>query len=353
MRFFTLLLSRHALRAGILTLMSLCFAGIAAPQAQAQFNWSTFFKQKPVEKEGESASPLADAEEDQAAPGINAVRPSEEMLRNPPVLTLAPLPPRRPAGMIPVAPAPKDPQEQKEAEDTPVEEVEKPAEADAPAPQQAKADPQAKPEPPPMLAPNMPVPPVSPVPRPVLSAEQQKQIEAQKQTEAAQRIQRELQEQVMEPSPSFDSPMLRNMQQYATLTMPSMPQPATPEEIEQEEAKTPEPMYVEKQTDYVNIACLSPDLMKIVRKAGEHFKGTPVITSGQRSSGRRGSYHRKCMAADFFVPGVERAVLAKYLRTLPEAGGVGTYCHTKSVHIDIGEPRNWSQCGFRFRFALR
>lgn len=347
--------SRHVLRAGIFFLMALVFAGFAAPDAQAQFNWSTFFKQKPVEKEGEAASPLADAEEDQAAPGINAVRPSDEMLRNPPVLTFAPLPPRRPAGMMPVPPAPhaqkaqesKDAQEQKDAENAPVEEAEKPAESEDKAPQQAKAEPL------PVPAPNMPVPPVSPVPRPALSAEQQKQIEAQKQAEAAQRIQRELREQVMEPSPSFDSPMLRNMQQYATLTMPSLPQPATPEEIEQEEAKTPEPMYVEKQTDYVNITCLSPDLMKIVRKAGEHFKGTPVITSGQRASGRRGSYHRKCMAADFFVPGVERAVLAKYLRSLPEAGGVGTYCHTKSVHIDIGEPRNWSQCGFRFRFALR
>lgn len=137
----------------------------------------------------------------------------------------------------------------------------------------------------------------------------------------------------------------------ASLTV--QPQAATTEEIEAEESKTPEPMLVEKQTDSVNIACLQPELLKLVRIAGEHFKGTPVITSGQRDRGRRGSYHRKCMAADFFVPGVERAALAKYLRSVPGAGGVGTYCHTKSVHIDIGEPRNWYQCGFRFRFAQR
>lgn len=138
---------------------------------------------------------------------------------------------------------------------------------------------------------------------------------------------------------------------------PEMPaaegQKVSREQLESEEEKAPEPTLVEKQTDAVNIACLKPELMAIVQKAGQHFGGTPVITSGQRSRGRRGSYHRRCMAADFVIPGIERSRLAKYLRALPEAGGVGTYCHTKSVHIDIGDPRNWYQCGFRFRFAQR
>lgn len=134
---------------------------------------------------------------------------------------------------------------------------------------------------------------------------------------------------------------------------PAEGQKVSREELETEEAKAPEPAMVEKQTEAVNISCLKPALMEIVQKAGQHFGGTPVITSGQRSRGRRGSFHRKCMAADFIIPGVERSRLAKYLRALPDAGGVGTYCHTKSVHIDIGEPRNWYQCGFRFRFAQR
>jgi hypothetical protein len=134
---------------------------------------------------------------------------------------------------------------------------------------------------------------------------------------------------------------------------PPIAEPATTEEIEAEEARTPEPTHVEKQTDAVDLACLRPEVMSLVRVAGEHFGGTPVITSGQRNRGRRGSLHRRCMAADFFVPGIERARLAKFLRTLPGSGGVGTYCHTKSVHIDVGEPRNWYQCGRRFRFAQR
>ncbi len=147
---------------------------------------------------------------------------------------------------------------------------------------------------------------------------------------------------------SLPFPGFRPMQQP-----PLQQQETTTEELEKEEERTPEPMQVEKQTDYVDIACLKPELMSLVRKAGDKFGATPVITSGQRYRGRLGSYHRRCMAADFFVPGVARSDLARYLRSLPEAGGVGTYCHTKSVHIDIGEPRNWSQCGFRFRFSQR
>ena len=138
-----------------------------------------------------------------------------------------------------------------------------------------------------------------------------------------------------------------------TLIPPGKPEQATPEEIEEEEKAAPEPNFVEKQTDHVNISCLKPELMAIVKRAGEHFKGTPIITSGQRDRGRRGSYHRRCMAVDFVIPGTERSVLASWLRRQTDAGGVGTYCHTRSVHLDIGDARNWWQCGRRFRFALR
>jgi hypothetical protein len=134
---------------------------------------------------------------------------------------------------------------------------------------------------------------------------------------------------------------------------PPIAEETTTEEIEAEEARAPEPTIVEKQTDAVDIACIRPEVMGLVRSAGAYFAETPVITSGQRNRGRRGSLHRRCMAADFFIPGVERARLARFLRALPGAGGVGTYCHTKSVHIDIGDRRNWYQCGRRFRFAQR
>ena len=122
------------------------------------------------------------------------------------------------------------------------------------------------------------------------------------------------------------------------------------DDLEDEEGTT---KLVEKQVDSVQISCLKPELMALIYKAGDHFGDTPVITSGFRSRGRRGSYHRRCEAADFFIPEVSSSQLVAYLKTLPGAGGVGTYCHTKSVHIDTGEPRNWHQCGFRRSFALR
>jgi Peptidase M15 len=111
---------------------------------------------------------------------------------------------------------------------------------------------------------------------------------------------------------------------------------------------------VEKQVDSVELACIEPEVMNIVKKAGAFFRAVPIITSGYRARGRRGSLHRMCKAVDFIVPGVSTHTLANYLKALPEAGGVGTYCHTKSVHIDVGEPRNWGYCGFRRTyFSLR
>ena len=92
----------------------------------------------------------------------------------------------------------------------------------------------------------------------------------------------------------------------------------------------------------------------MIRETGAFFGKVPIITSGYRARGRRGSYHRRCMAADFFLPGVPTQQLAQYLRRLPNAGGVGTYCQTKSVHLDVGEPRNWGYCGLRRTyFAVR
>lgn len=110
---------------------------------------------------------------------------------------------------------------------------------------------------------------------------------------------------------------------------------------------------IEKQVASVQTSCLNPQLVAMVQQAGRHFGGTPVITSGYRNRGRRGSFHRRCAAVDFQIPGVAAPQIVAYLRALPGAGGVGTYCHTKSVHLDTGTPRDWHQCLFTRRFALR
>lgn len=99
----------------------------------------------------------------------------------------------------------------------------------------------------------------------------------------------------------------------------------------------------------VQVACLQPGLVRIIKKVQRRYGRVPIITSGYRSPnanrrarGARNSMHIYCKAADIQVAGVSKWALAKYLRSIPGRGGVGTYCHTKSVHIDVGSKRDWN-----------
>lgn len=103
------------------------------------------------------------------------------------------------------------------------------------------------------------------------------------------------------------------------------------------------------QQGSVETACLKPELVEILRKIEGRYHHKVVITSGFRDRGRQGSLHRTCAAADIEVPGVAAATLAAFARTLPEIGGVGTYCHPTMIHVDIGTPRDWKYgCGSFF-----
>lgn len=75
-----------------------------------------------------------------------------------------------------------------------------------------------------------------------------------------------------------------------------------------------------------------------------------IVTSGLRTGGRRGSLHRSCKAADIQIAGVSGFAIARYARSLDGVGGVGTYRHTRSIHIDVGE-RVFSWHGNRRRVA--
>lgn len=99
----------------------------------------------------------------------------------------------------------------------------------------------------------------------------------------------------------------------------------------------------------VQVGCFPPQLLRLLKRVERQFGRTPIVTSGYRSArknrrvrGARKSTHVRCMAADIQVVGVSKWQLAKYLRSLPGRGGVGTYCHTKSVHIDVGKKRDWN-----------
>lgn len=109
----------------------------------------------------------------------------------------------------------------------------------------------------------------------------------------------------------------------------------------------PNGLYV--QTDKVDVSCLRPELVSIIHTVQDHYKRPAIITSGfrdprrnRRAGGVRHSLHTMCAAVDIQVQGVSKWQLADFLRSLPGRGGVGTYCHTESVHVDIGGERDWN-----------
>lgn len=104
-----------------------------------------------------------------------------------------------------------------------------------------------------------------------------------------------------------------------------------------------------KQRESVDVSCFKPALVRMLKNIERHYGKRVVVTSGYRSPeynrrvrGARNSMHMYCAAADIQVPGVSKWELARYVRALPGRGGVGTYCHTKSVHVDIGPERDWN-----------
>lgn len=102
------------------------------------------------------------------------------------------------------------------------------------------------------------------------------------------------------------------------------------------------------QTERVQVDCFKPELLRILAAVERKYGKKVMVTSGYRSPNRNrraggvsNSTHIYCKAADIQVEGVSKWDLAKYLRTVPGRGGVGTYCRTKSVHIDVGTQRDW------------
>jgi len=104
-----------------------------------------------------------------------------------------------------------------------------------------------------------------------------------------------------------------------------------------------------KQTDNVDVACLKPSLVRVLKAVEGHYGRKVMVTSGYRSPdrnrrarGARNSLHMYCAAADVQVEGISKWDLAQFVRSMPGRGGVGTYCHTDSVHIDVGPERDWN-----------
>lgn len=105
------------------------------------------------------------------------------------------------------------------------------------------------------------------------------------------------------------------------------------------------------QTSSVRTSCFPASLAAVLRDMSSHFGRPVVVTSGYRGGGRSGSYHRKCQAADVQIAGVAPSAIARYARNHGSVGGVGTYGHTRSVHVDVGD-RVFSWNGNRRRNAM-
>lgn len=98
----------------------------------------------------------------------------------------------------------------------------------------------------------------------------------------------------------------------------------------------------------VSTSCFPRELRNILSKVHKRYGVKPIVKSGHRSAahnrrvgGARNSLHIRCHAADITVPGVGKYKLARYLKTVPGVGGVGTYGCKSIVHVDIGNKRHW------------
>lgn len=109
------------------------------------------------------------------------------------------------------------------------------------------------------------------------------------------------------------------------------------------------PNGVHIQNASVEVACFKPNLLNVIKTVETHFGKPVVVTSGYRDpehnrmvGGAEESMHKSCDAADIKIDGVSKWDIASYIRSLPGRGGVGTYCHTDSVHLDTGNNRDWN-----------
>jgi hypothetical protein len=99
----------------------------------------------------------------------------------------------------------------------------------------------------------------------------------------------------------------------------------------------------------VDAFCLTPKLRLAILEFEGYFGKKIVMNSGYRNpfyngkvGGSDSSYHMKCMAADFFIPGVDKRKLIAFATRQGLVGGLGCYQGRQFIHIDVRDrPRGW------------
>ncbi len=90
-----------------------------------------------------------------------------------------------------------------------------------------------------------------------------------------------------------------------------------------------------------SIDCLPPRLKTVLNKVVAKY-GSVRVTSTYRPAwrARRGSYHRRCEAVDFRVPGHRPGEVMGHIRDWEEVGGRKVYWNGL-LHVDVGPVRSW------------
>jgi len=92
----------------------------------------------------------------------------------------------------------------------------------------------------------------------------------------------------------------------------------------------------------VDTFCLSPKLRLAIWDFEGYFGKKVVMSSGYRSpshnaavGGAESSLHMRCMAADFYIPGVDKSRLIAYAMNNGLVGGLGCYPGQRFIHVDV------------------
>ena len=101
----------------------------------------------------------------------------------------------------------------------------------------------------------------------------------------------------------------------------------------------------------VNAFCISPKLRFLIWEFEGRFGKKIIMSSGYRDSahnaaagGADNSYHTKCMAADFYIPGVDKRELIAFAMGSGSVGGLGCYPGRQFIHVDVRDrPRGYNR----------
>ena len=101
----------------------------------------------------------------------------------------------------------------------------------------------------------------------------------------------------------------------------------------------------------VNALCIAPKLRFLIWEFEGHFGRKVIMNSGYRdgqhnsaAGGADNSYHTKCMAADFYIPGVDKRELIAFAMRTNSVGGLGCYPGRQFIHVDVRDrPRGYNR----------